>query len=136
MPASVSRGRRNNNPGNIRISSQKFQGEVQPSSDKAFKQFSTMDYGYRALIKVLQTYQDKYHLRTVRQMITRWAPSGENDTAAYIRAVCRDTGYKPDDPIDMHKRDAALKMARAISKVECAGWHDTASAMRAFALID
>lgn len=135
MGSNITRGRRNNNPGNIRKSAQRFQGELRPSTDTAFKQFSLMDYGYRALIKILQTYQQRYDLRTVRQMITRWAPSNENDTQAYIRAVCKDTGYGADQTVDMRQKDVAVKMARAISTVECAGWHDTSAAMRGFDLI-
>ena len=36
------RGLRLNNPGNIRISQTKWQGEVIPSADKSFKQFKTL----------------------------------------------------------------------------------------------
>ena len=32
------RGLRNNNPGNIRINDDLFQGEIRPSKDKSFKQ--------------------------------------------------------------------------------------------------
>ena len=42
------RGLRNNNPGNIRKNSDVFQGE-KTSSDKEFKQFKSMAYGYRAI---------------------------------------------------------------------------------------
>ena len=38
------RGLRNCNPGNIRINSDLFQGEIRPSKDKSFKQFETMAY--------------------------------------------------------------------------------------------
>lgn len=38
------RGLRNNNPGNIRINDDLFQGEIRPSKDKSFKQFTTMAY--------------------------------------------------------------------------------------------
>ncbi|MBX9055585.1 structural protein P5, partial [Parabacteroides merdae] len=49
----TARGLRNNNPGNIRINGDLFQGEVRPSKDKSFKQFTTMAYGYRAMFKIL-----------------------------------------------------------------------------------
>lgn len=42
MTQPTPRGLRNNNPGNIRLSSTKYQGEVQPSQDTAFKQFESM----------------------------------------------------------------------------------------------
>lgn len=51
MTQPTPRGLRNNNPGNIRLSSTKYQGEVQPSQDTAFKQFESMAYGYRAIFR-------------------------------------------------------------------------------------
>ena len=52
----MSRGLRNNNPGNIRRDRDKWQGEIVPSQDQSFKQFSSMAYGYRALIKFCLLY--------------------------------------------------------------------------------
>lgn len=69
----VSRGLRNNNPGNIRLSATLWQGEVRPSQDKSFCQFKNMAYGYRALIKLLQNYRRLYHCRTIADFIQRWA---------------------------------------------------------------
>ena len=45
----MSRGLANCSPGNIRQSKTRYQGEVVPSRDKAFKQFQTMAWGYRAM---------------------------------------------------------------------------------------
>ena len=56
------RGLRNNNPGNIRINGDLFQGEVRPSKDKSFKQFETMAYGYRAMFVILRNYIRNYKL--------------------------------------------------------------------------
>ena len=66
------RGLRNNNPGNIRINDDLFQGEIRPSKDKSFKQFTTMAYGYRAMFKILSNYFKNYKLDTIRKLITRW----------------------------------------------------------------
>ena len=65
------RGLRNNNPGNIRRNSDVFQGEINPSRDKEFKQFKNMAYGYRAMYKILSNYYNKYQLNTIRKMISR-----------------------------------------------------------------
>jgi hypothetical protein len=46
-----------------------------------------MAYGVRALAKILLTYEAKYGLKTVQQIISRWAPPIENNTFAYIQAV-------------------------------------------------
>lgn len=113
----AARGLRNNNPGNIRLGSTRFQGEIK-GTDKSFRTFSSAGYGYRALIKTLQTYQDKYHLMTIRGMIGRWAPGNENNTAAYVATVSKKSGYGRDQSVSMHDRVVALRIAEAISEVE------------------
>lgn len=75
----MSRGLRNNNPGNIRRSRVRYQGEVRPSRDADFKEFETMAYGYRAMFVLLDTYSSRYGLHTIRSMLNRYAPPEEND---------------------------------------------------------
>ncbi len=113
-----SRGYRNNNPGNIRINGDKFQGEVIPSQDKEFKQFESMSYGYRAIFKILRNYQINYKLNTIRQMISRWAPKNENDTANYISFVSERSGIPADDPIRTDNRVMMIRIVAAMSRVE------------------
>lgn len=112
------RGLRNNNPGNIRINSDMFRGEVRPSRDKSFKQFESVVYGYRAMFKILQNYHTRYALTTIRQMITRWAPEKENNTAAYIEAVSDYAGISADDPININDREQMIRIVAGMSKVE------------------
>lgn len=96
------RGIRNNNPGNIRISSSAWKGKRSPNTDGSFEQFD--DYagsaghlwGIRALFKTLTTYRDKHGLNTVRGIIGRWAPTNENNTAAYVAAVAKAVGKNAD----------------------------------------
>lgn len=114
----MSRGLRNRNPGNIRRSGVRYKGEVRPSTDPQFKQFGSMALGYRAIFVLLDTYRIRYGLDTVRTMISRWAPPSENDTAAYVDAVCRRTGLTPDRPIDTRDRATMVPLAAAISRVE------------------
>lgn len=111
------RGIRNCNPGNIRKTDTKWKGEV-PGGDSAFETFISMPYGYRALIKLLQNYQRNHRLRTIRQLINRWAPSTENNTSAYVATVARETGFGCDQTIDLKDRRTAILMAAAISYVE------------------
>ena len=85
----MSRGLRNNNPGNIRLSRTVWQGEIRPSRDRSFCQFRTMAYGYRALIKLLQNYRRNNGCCTIADFINRWAPPVENNTFGYISRVCR-----------------------------------------------
>ena len=73
--------------------------EVQ--SDRAFVQFKSLEYGWRAAFYLLTcTYYHKYRLYTIRGIISRWAPPQDNnDTSAYIANVSRLTGIDPDEPI-------------------------------------
>ena len=112
------RGLRHNNPGNIRINSDLFQGEIRPSKDKSFKQFNTMAYGYRAIFKILSNYYRNYKLDTIRKMIDRWAPENENDTDAYIKAVSDYAGIPADDPININDREQMIRIVGGMSKVE------------------
>ena len=119
MEKRETRGMRNNNLLNIRINSDKFQGEVRPSRDKAFKQFETAAYGYRAAFKILRTYIGKYGLNTIRKMITRWAPPEDgNHTENYIKAVSERSGIPADDIIYPDNREMMTRIVAAMSYVE------------------
>ena len=111
------RGLRNNNPGNIRRNSDVFQGE-KTSSDKEFKQFKSMAYGYRAIFKILSNYYRNYKLDTIRKIIGRWAPENENNTNAYIKAVSVYAGLPADDPININDREQMIRIVAGMSKVE------------------
>ena len=112
------RGLRNNNPGNIRINGDLFQGEVRPSKDKSFKQFETMAYGYRAMFVILRNYIRNYKLDTIRKMISRWAPPKENHTEAYVKAVSDYAGIPADDPINVNDREQMIRIVAGMSRVE------------------
>ncbi len=92
------RGIRNNNPGNIRHG-QKWDGLAPMQGDPAFATFVSPEYGIRAMAKLLLNYQSRNGLKTVRQIIDRWAPPNENNTAAYVQHVADRIGVGPDDPI-------------------------------------
>lgn len=87
MAGKVTRGIRNNNPGNVRLTATRWKGQIRPGSDKEFCVFSSMEYGIRALIVTLRTYVVKRKVNTVRKMISRWAPANENHTEAYIKYI-------------------------------------------------
>lgn len=111
------RGERNNNPLNIRISGDKFQGEVIPSTDKSFKQFETAAYGYRAAFRILKTYYNNYGLHTIEGLINRWAPTNENHTANYIKAVSGRAGIPKDKEI-LFVKSVMIPIAAAMCYVE------------------
>lgn len=114
----MSRGLRNNNPGNIRQDKDKWQGEIIPSQDKSFKQFSSMAYGYRALIKLLQNYRKFHNRQTIAEFINRWAPPCENNTSGYIARVCKEMEVPPTYIPDVNDKATMCAFAAAISQVE------------------
>lgn len=87
----MTRGEKNNNPLNIKKSSDTFKGEIKPSQDAVFKQFESMEYGYRAAIVIIGTYIGR-GLNTIEKIVRRWAPPIENSTERYILNVEKNTG--------------------------------------------
>lgn len=114
----MTRGLRNNNPGNIRLAAQTWQGEVRPSKDKSFCTFERVEYGYRALLKLLRNYRMKHNCKTVRDFIERWAPPVENHTEIYIREVCKRCGWTENYIPDVCNSEEMINFAEAISKME------------------
>ena len=117
MAKQLSRGLRNNNPGNVRLASTRYQGEVD-STDSAFKQFKTMAHGYRAMFVLLYTYQKKHELHTIEAMISRYAPAVENHTRAYIEAVSEWSGVPATSHITTTNGDIMVPVVAAMSRVE------------------
>lgn len=112
------RGIRNCNPGNIRLTTDKWQGLRSIQTDKEFFQFTEMKWGYRALIRTLQNYRRVHGCYTITDFITRWAPSSENNTLAYIKSVCFQLGVPSVYVPDVDDRDTMCALAAAISKHE------------------
>lgn len=112
------RGLRNCNPCNIRISSTKYLGEIVPSQDRAFKQFKSMDWGYRAVFVLLHHYYYKRGLKTIRQIINRYAPPVENNTDGYINKVAAAVYLSPDDILPFEDRETMILVVSAMSRVE------------------
>ncbi|MDR2968287.1 MAG: structural protein P5 [Tannerellaceae bacterium] len=114
----MSRGLRNNNPGNIRINPDHFQGEIRPGRDKEFKQFDSMAYGYRAMLKMLRNYRKNRGLKCLREWISRWAPANENDTEAYILYVAGFAGISADAEIDTSDRGLMCRIVAGMSQID------------------
>ena len=116
------RGLRNRNPLNIRKSDQLWKGQT--GHDGKFCIFRTMEDGYRAAFRILKTYNTKYHIYSVREIIYRWAPPNDhNYTRSYIERVCKEAGLKETDLIVVdswieEKRNDAIWLVWAMAKVE------------------
>lgn len=127
------RGIRNNNPLNIRRSTDKWLGLSPTQRDAAFFQFINLTYGYRAAGKLLQNYQRFHKLYNLNGLIARWAPAKENNTKAYIARVARELSTQAGRMIDgetrldlIHDKELLRKTIIAMHIVEN-GMRPTAS---------
>lgn len=119
MKEQLPRGIRNNNPGNIRHGAN-WQG-LNPNGrniDSAFCVFESPFFGIRALAKVLINYKKIHGLNTVRQIVSRYAPPNENQTAAYIQSVAKQLGVYPDTIIDIEERSVLTVFIKAVIRME------------------
>lgn len=112
------RGLRNCNPGNIRITKDKWQGLREVQTDKSFFQFIEMRWGYRALMRTLQNYRKRHGCMTIADFINRWAPPSENNTGSYISRVCREMQVPNSYVPDVDDKNVMCAFAAAISQVE------------------
>lgn len=101
-----------NNPGNIRYNPD-FQGCV--GQNKGFCNFSSLGFGYRALLVILTSYYTKYGIKTIRGIISRYAPPTENLTEKYITEVSKMSGFSSDEIL---KEDNLINLIPPIAKME------------------
>lgn len=111
----LTRGYRNNNPGNLEAG-HNWQGMT--GNDGRFATFGTPESGYRAMGKNLLNYDKKYGIRTIRKIIGRWAPPGENNTEAYIARVSQQMGIGPDEELNLKDEATLTKLMQSIAKHE------------------
>lgn len=111
-------GIRNNNPLNIRPGSP-WEGLATPPEVGGFCNFASPVWGFRAVFMNYIRKADR-GINTVRALITEWAPPSDgNDTAAYIAAVCKRSGFGPDDVINLKAWDTASRICYAQTIQEC-----------------
>lgn len=112
------RGMRNNNPLNIRRNQcNRWKGAVYPypQLDPDFEEFYELKYGYRAFFVLLFNYKRFYGIETIHGIIYHFAPpEDKNDTAAYVRFVCRfmgvDSDYVPSNESEFVRLALAMTM--------------------------
>jgi len=117
---SVPRGIRCRNPGNIEYGAF-TKGMGATGSDGRFAIFKSMVEGVCALARLLIVYYDKplaNRIDTVREIINRWAPSSENDTNAYVMAVCQLCEVGPDDILNLRDFNTLYWLTCAIGEHE------------------
>ncbi|PHM40509.1 structural protein [Xenorhabdus szentirmaii] len=115
----MTRGIRNNNPGNIDHNpANKWQGQLPHdwNIEKRFCRFESAEYGIRALMKLLLNYHKGGH-NSISKIINRYAPSNENNTTAYINGVARALNVDPFDKIEVNKQ-TLIALAKSIIQHE------------------
>lgn len=110
----VPKGIRNNNPGNLRRTKEPWQGQATEQTDPDFIIFSSPVWGIRAIMKILLTYQIKYKLKTIRELINRYAPPSENDTEAYAMAIAKRLNLEIDDSVNLQDQTCMVQFCQGI----------------------
>lgn len=113
----LARGITGHNPGNIRASGIRWEGETTPKG-AAWETFESDHFGLRALAMLLISYSTRRGLKTVRAIIARWAPPRENRTDSYVASVARELGVKPGQPIDVRDLGTCEALTASIAKHE------------------
>lgn len=115
-----SRGYRNNNPLNIRISSTNWAGMIPTAQngDGSFVQFTTMPYGFRAALRNIRTYIVRDGKKTIQEIINKWAPPSENNTSKYVTDVCTLTGMLPGTVVSQTNQQQLSSLVRAMAFIE------------------
>lgn len=107
------RGIRNNNPLNLEYRPS-IQWKGQTGHDGRYSVFSTPEFGLRAGMRNMRTMFERDNLRTVRAIITRWAPMAENPTDRYIEFVAERANVSPDQALTWRTHVIALAQAMTI----------------------
>lgn len=119
MVGKLPRGLRNCNPLNLRRTGLLWQGLAEEQRDRAFYQFRTMAWGYRAAFVVLRTYILRRGADTLVRVIKRWAPDADgNDSELYLARVRALTGLGRDDRLNPYDAEQMVPLVSAMSRVE------------------
>ena len=66
----------------------------------------------------LRHYHTNLGLKTIRQMISRWAPPSENNTGSYVKHVSDAAQYDCDAAVDIKDKNLMVKIVSAMCFVE------------------
>jgi hypothetical protein len=113
------RGIRNNNALNIDYhANNQWRGLDDPPTDGRFCRFVEPQWGIRAAIMILRKYQAR-GLKTLRQMLSTWAPATENNVENYVGFVVKHTGFTSEQVIDLTDQAQAVALLKAMVLMEC-----------------
>lgn len=114
--ASLPRGLRNNNPGNLEYRGQPG-ASLEDHANPRFARFRTAEEGLAALAAQLRRYGQR-GVDTVGKIISKYAPSIENDTPGYTGSVSRRLGVDSNTRLDLNDPSVLQGLMGAIIQVE------------------
>ncbi|MFR72305.1 hypothetical protein EEO77_18375 [Salmonella enterica] len=106
-----------NNPVNLRYAAGY---ETASTRNGKFAVFPSLDEGVLAAAKQLQIYGTK-GINNIHNIISKWAPSNENNTKAYIGHVVNATGRSEFEKLNLNDTRTLAKLITAMSVKEGAG---------------
>lgn len=106
-----------NNPVNLRYAAGY---ETASTRNGKFAVFPSLDEGVLAAAKQLQIYGTK-GINNIHDIISKWAPSNENNTKAYIGHVVNATGHSEFEKLNLNDTRTLAKLITAMSVKEGAG---------------
>ncbi|EDQ9771178.1 hypothetical protein QG25_002764 [Salmonella enterica subsp. salamae] len=106
-----------NNPANLRYAAGY---ETTNTRSGKFAVFPSLDEGVLAAAKQLQIYGTK-GINNIHDIISKWAPSNENNTKAYIGHVVNATGRSEFEKLNLNDTRTLAKLITAMSVKEGAG---------------
>ena len=100
---------RNNNPGNL-------------TGSGGFRVFSDAASGWDAMRNQLMRYftgkTTGRHLQTISDIVSTWAPPGENNTPAYIAAVSKWMNVNPNAALNLNNPDTMANLMQSMARQE------------------
>ncbi|EAZ0275896.1 hypothetical protein BFH97_18465 [Salmonella enterica] len=106
-----------NNPANLRYAAGY---ETANTRSGKFAVFPSLDEGVLSAAKQLQIYGTK-GINNIHDIISKWAPSNENNTKAYIGHVVNATGRSEFEKLNLNDTRTLAKLITAMSVKEGAG---------------
>lgn len=100
---SAPRGIRTNNPGNIKDGAWAKSQPGYVGGDGVNAKFATPEAGTAAMNKLLDSYAREGR-NSVSSILSKWAPTSENDTSAYVQWVSNKLGVDPNAPLSPEQR--------------------------------
>jgi hypothetical protein len=103
----------------MRRSDNPWQGKISfdNSTDNEFEQFETPELGIRAATINLRSYYDR-GIKTIRDIVSTWAPPSENNTSSYITNVAQRMGISPDAEVNVKDDTTVERLIAAMAKSE------------------